>query len=105
MKKFIIYRCPDNCTCHKKLKEHELIAVFEGSDFFNLDDDLDEVIKSDLQSLAPDMFFDGKIDICHLTEEPHSRKYKYSFDGVFIPSNASASKNILRQYGVVEEQI
>lgn len=105
MKKYIIYRCPENCTCHQKLKKHELIGVLEGADLFDLDDNLEEIIKSDLQSFVMDMFFKGNVDIYDISVEPQSKKYKYSLSATFVPESENAQENITREYGIQEKEI
>ena len=66
MKKFIIYRCPEKCSCHERLKEHVLIGVSVGNDIEDIDviNDIKSQIKDDI-TRSRTIF------------NRHSRNYKY----------------------------
>lgn len=100
MKRFIIYRCPEKCSCHKRLKEHELIGVSVGENIEEVSKDIISQIEADLTSVVPEAYSTGTFDIVSMDFEENSRRYKWSIAALFIPDNPSAPKNFHRDYGI-----
>lgn len=102
MKRFIIYRCPEKCSCHERLKEHVLIGVSVGNDIEDIDviNDIKSQIKDDITSLVPEPFSTGTLEIISINNEDNSRRYKLSLNVLFIPDNPLAPKNAQREYGL-----
>lgn len=102
MKRFIIYRCPEKCSCHERLKEHVLIGVSVGNDIEDIDviNEIKSQIKDDITSLVPEPFSTGNLEIISISHEDHSRRYNLSLVVLFVPDNPLAPKNLYREYGL-----
>lgn len=100
MKRFIIYRCPENCSCHRRLKEHQLIGAACGYSIEDAMKEICEQIKDDISSLVHDAFADGTLDIIDMNEEENSRRYDWSLTAVFSPDNLFAPGNTVREYAI-----
>ncbi len=100
MKRFIIYRCPEKCNCHKRLKEHELIGASIGENITEVSTDIISQIKDDISSLVPEPFSTGTFDIVDFEKEDNSRRYEWSINALFIPDNPAAPNNYQRDYGI-----
>lgn len=102
MNRYVIYRCPEKCGCHERLKEHELIGATVAE---TIEDALDEIFaqtKIDMQSIQPEGFQDGEVDFNYFSEESHSRRYQYSFEARLYPNNDMAPVNPWRDYAIQE---
>ena len=100
MNRYVLYRCPEKCNCHQKLKEHELIGVALAE---NIDEALDELLEEariDIQSIQPKDFQDGRVDYDYFSEVENSRRYQYSFETRLFPDHEMAPKNPWRVYAV-----
>lgn len=102
MNRYVIYRCPEGCDCHQKLKEHELIGATTGNRIEDAIAEIFEQARIDLQSIQPTEFQDGDVEFNYLQDESRSRKYQYSFEARLFPNSSLAPTNPWRQYAIQE---
>lgn len=102
MKRYTIYRCPEKCDHHTKLKEHLLIGATTAASIEEATEEILELIKIDLSSLEPDCFSQGNLDVITCSETSRSRRYQYYVVAAFVPDNELAPENLIREYGIME---
>lgn len=102
MNRYVIYRCPENCDCHKRLKEHELIGAAYAASFEEALAEIKQQIQIDISSLMPEVYSIGEMEIIELCEEERSRKYDWSMIVTFFPDDAMAPNNISIDYAIQE---
>ena len=98
--KYILYRSFGDLD--KDIKKHELVAVETGK---NIDDVADALIKAAADDLSgmPDY---EKYETAAFAPEPvkdfrRVKRYDYEMTGIVYPTHAD--KNILIDYGIIEE--
>lgn len=87
MNRYVIYRCPEGCDCHQKLKEHELIGATVAKTLEEALPEIYEQVRLDLLTFQREEYSQGVVDYELFTEEEHSRKYQYSFEAIFTPDD------------------
>lgn len=87
MNRYVIYRCPEGCDCHQKLKEHELIGATVAETLEEALPEIYEQVRLDILTFQPEEYSQGVVDFELFTEEEHSRKYQYSFEAIFTPDD------------------
>lgn len=75
MNRYVIYRCPEKCNCHQRLKEHELIGATTANAIEDVLNEIFELARIDIQSIQTAEFQDGEVEFNYLLKEPRSRKY------------------------------
>ncbi|MDC0828350.1 hypothetical protein [Faecalitalea cylindroides] len=87
MNRYVIYRCPEGCDCHQKLKEHELIGATVAETLEEALPEIYEQVRLDILTFQPEEYSQGVVDFELFEEEEHSRKYQYSFEAIFTPED------------------
>ena len=100
MNRYVLYRCPEKCGCHSRLKEHELVGAVVAESIEEALEELYEEARIDMQAIQPEGFQEGPVDFDYFYEEEHSRKYQYSFEIRLFPENDMAPKNPWREYAI-----
>ena len=87
MNRYVIYRCPEGCDYHQKLKEHELIGATIAETLEEALPEIYEQVRLDILTFQPEEYSQGVVDFELFDTEEHSRKYQYSFEAIFTPEN------------------
>ena len=91
MMKYKLFRSPGDLD--KAVRKHELVAVETGKNIDDVADALIRAVRDDLAEMP---------EYAHCeTEHRRVRRYQYEMMGVVYPQYAE--KNILIDYGVIEE--
>lgn len=98
--KYILYRSFGNLD--KDVKKHELVAVEYGQDIYSVTDALIKAAADDLAGM-PEY---EKFETAAFAPEPIKdfckvKRYAYEMTGIVYPTHAD--KNILIDFGIVEE--
>ena len=98
--KYVLYRAPKGID--RQIKQHELVAVEYGSDIDAVTPALIQAVADDLAGL-PEYASSATAAYAPEPLQPFRRttKYQYEMDGIVYPR--VAKKNILVEYGIVEE--
>lgn len=101
MKKYKLYRSLGDLDQH--VKQHELVAIENGKDIFSVTNSLIHAVIDDLQESEEYRNFKATA----YAPEPVNtnirrvKRYDYEMLGIVMPTNAD--KNILIDYGIIEE--
>lgn len=101
MKKYKLYRSLGDLDQH--VKQHELVAIENGKDIFSVTDSLIHAVIDDLQESEEYLNYKATT----YAPEPINtnirrvKRYDYEMLGIVMPANAD--KNILIDYGIIEE--
>lgn len=104
MYKYKIYRSFGSID--KSIRKHELIGVVSAADIEEAEDQIIEEVKADLAGNTDVKFKKFTVDAEDLepAEDHHkSKRYDYCILGIIYPD--MAEKNILIEYGIIEEKI
>lgn len=61
MNRYVIYRCPEGCDCHQKLKEHELIGATVAESLEEALPEIYEQVRLDIITFQPEEYSQGVV--------------------------------------------
>lgn len=98
--KYLLYRSFGNLD--KDVKKHELVAVEYGKDIYDVTDALIKAAADDLAGLSEYEKYETVAFAPERTKDfRKTKRYAYEMTGIVYPTHAD--KNILIDFGIVEE--